>query len=200
MDIGLFLDIAIITSVGVAIIYTMRLSRKIAHLHHTKAEFEAFLQEFNMSVARAQEHVRLLKQLSDGTDSTLKDNIGKAREMIRDLSFLVDRAGHSADMLEHYIKTSRTIKPARSEEMAAKAQATAENSATSKILQTLQQKRAGAQATQKQAAKPANDTADESGNIANPKEGQSAKKQITGRGVESLVRHSVGKTAGKKAS
>jgi hypothetical protein len=108
MNISFLLDAIVALLLFLTIGYCWRLSRKISALRAGKKDLDAFVQEFNQSIIRAEKNVAQLKELSQNADVTLAKHIDKARFLSNDLSFLMGRAETIADALEQQVQYTRT--------------------------------------------------------------------------------------------
>ncbi len=109
MSFSVLLDCLIAALLFLTVIYCWKLSRRITFLHEGKDDFNKFIGDFNNAILRAEDNVSQLKTLGEETDQTLNENIKKARFLANDLSFLMDKGEHVADVLERQIGASRAV-------------------------------------------------------------------------------------------
>lgn len=93
----------------VTILYCWRLNRRIVELHQGKKELLTLLKAFDQSIIRAEEGTRTLKNTCANLGHALQEDIDKAKFLVEDLNFMIDRAAAATDTLENRIQTSRSI-------------------------------------------------------------------------------------------
>lgn len=93
----------------VTILYCWRLNRRIVELHRGKKELLTLLKAFDQSILRAEEGTKILKHTCNNVGKALQDDIDKAKFLIEDLNFMIDRAASATDKLERNIQTSRNM-------------------------------------------------------------------------------------------
>ena len=92
----------------VTIIFCWKLNKKIVAIHKSKREMLALLKCFDNAVLRAEESIKQLKLASTSAGKTLQTDIEKAKFLMDDLNFMIERAATATDKLENSITSSRS--------------------------------------------------------------------------------------------
>lgn len=95
----------------VTILYCWRLNKRIVELHRGKKELLTLLKAFDQAILRAEESTKTLKHTSMNVGKALQEDVDKARFLVEDLNFMIDRAASVTDKLEKHIQASRHIAP-----------------------------------------------------------------------------------------
>lgn len=111
MPFALLLDILIAVLLIATIAYAVMLNRRLATLRKDQAELEKLSERFNDATVRAEESINRLTGSADDMKRDIMNTMRKAEELHEDLTFLIERAGHSADKLEGAVRSHRPEKP-----------------------------------------------------------------------------------------
>lgn len=107
MSYTLILDLVVAGLLVAAMIYMVRLNRRLEALRAGREEFETLVKRFTAATAQAQGNVAAMKAAADSTGRNLQEEIDQARVLREDLAFLADRANGLADQLEAAITRAR---------------------------------------------------------------------------------------------
>ncbi len=91
----------------VTIVYAVRLNRKLTALRSAKGEMEAVVAQLTLATAQAESGIQTLKAHANESGASLDSAVNRARGLIDELGFLVERGNNLADRLEGGLETSR---------------------------------------------------------------------------------------------
>ena len=94
----------------VTIGYCWRLNKKIVAIHKSKKEMMALLKCFDNAIVRAGEGIQHLKHAGMNAGKTLQEDVDKAKFLVEDLNFMIERASKAADRLDENINISRHVR------------------------------------------------------------------------------------------
>jgi Domain of unknown function (DUF6468) len=106
MTLQVFLDVVVAILLVVAIGAAIVLNRRFAAFRAARADFERFIEQFNMAAARAEAGVNTLKTTGDATGRALQMSISQAQTLRDELTFLIERAGPMIDRLTSAHRTA----------------------------------------------------------------------------------------------
>jgi len=109
---ALLLDVLIAILLIATIAYAVMLNRRLADLRKDQTQLEKLSNRFNDATVRAEESINRLTGSADEMKRDIMNTMRKAEELHEDLTFLIERAGHSADKLEGAVRNHRPEKPA----------------------------------------------------------------------------------------
>jgi hypothetical protein len=98
--VDLFLILLLMLSIG----YGIMLNRRIVALRKDQKDLEKVAISFGKATQRAETGVAQLKAAAQGSATLLQESIAKAETLKKDLEYLVERAGGSADRLERSMR------------------------------------------------------------------------------------------------
>jgi hypothetical protein len=101
---GIFLDVALMLMLGVAIYFGVRLNRQMAVIRSGREEFEKLIAEFGTATKRAESALADLRTEVATSLETARSSSLKAAELCDDLEFLIKRGEKTADSLERGIR------------------------------------------------------------------------------------------------
>lgn len=104
---GHILDGIVIVLLILAIIYGIRLNRRIHLIRESKEELAQLFYSFDQTILKAEESVRTLKEMSTVSGDKLQQKLDAAMLKIDDLNFLQERADKAAIRLENLLERSR---------------------------------------------------------------------------------------------
>lgn len=111
MSFALVLDMLIAVLLIATIVYAVMLNRRLSDLRKDQSELEKLAQSFNDATLRAEESISRLTGSSDEMKRDVQETLSKAETLRDDLSFLIERAGASADKLEDTVRSNRPAAP-----------------------------------------------------------------------------------------
>jgi len=109
---ALVLDMLIAILLIATIAYAVLLNRRLSDLRKDQTELEKLAQSFNDATLRAEESISKLTGSSEDMKRDVQETLTKAETLRDDLSFLIERAGMSADKLEDSVRSNRAEPPA----------------------------------------------------------------------------------------
>lgn len=107
MSLELVLDILIIVLLVPTIYYSFNLNRRLDVLRKSKQELLDLIQDFNVSMKKAEKGIPQLKDVADGAFDKLHDKVAKAQVLKDDLEFINDSADNLATRLEKLVSLGR---------------------------------------------------------------------------------------------
>lgn len=103
--VDIFLILLLMLSIG----YGIMLNRRIVALRRDQKDLEKVAVSFGKATQRAETGVAQLKAAAQGSATLLQEAIAKAEGLKKDLEYLVERAGSSADRLERSMRRDERV-------------------------------------------------------------------------------------------
>jgi hypothetical protein len=103
----LALDAVVAVLLLVTILYCWALNRRIRILQDSKGELAKLIKHFDESTERASESIIALQTASKKIGETIQTRIDKAKYLVDDLSFMIDKGNKLADQMESGISSQR---------------------------------------------------------------------------------------------
>lgn len=103
----LILDALVIFMLAVTISFCWRLNNKILELKHSRKDLSELVKTFDTAIVKTHKNISDLKSMSSSSTAELQSYLGKANELIGDLSFMTETAAKLADRLEKNIMDMR---------------------------------------------------------------------------------------------
>lgn len=110
MTISLILDIFIILTLTITIVYAYKLHRQIIYLRNNKDQLGTLIEGFNSATLRAEKSIELLSKNAVNSGQNLQIHIDKSQSFRDEIMFLLDRGASLASRLEEDIQTARELK------------------------------------------------------------------------------------------
>jgi hypothetical protein len=111
---SLILDITVIFLLVVTISFCWRLNNKILELKSSRKDLTDLVKTFDVAIIKTHKNISDLKSMSTSSTAELQTYLGKANELIGDLSFMTETAAKLADRLE---KNIMDIRPSTDESL-----------------------------------------------------------------------------------
>lgn len=86
MTLELWMDVAVLLVLAVAIFYVLRLSQGLAHFRRTRAEFEGLIATLSENIAQAYGAIEALRGASETVGADLEGGLEEARTMLDELT------------------------------------------------------------------------------------------------------------------
>ena len=99
----LVLDFLLLVMIGISIVYSWTLNRRIQDLQNSRIEFARMIKELNVSITKAETSVGELRELGKVTSSELKVSIEAAKNTAGELMMMNDISNNLADVLSERI-------------------------------------------------------------------------------------------------
>ncbi len=103
----IILDIAVMLMLFVTITFCWRLNNKILELKSSRKDLTELVKTFDTAIIKTHKNISDLKSMSSSSTAELQSYLGKANELIGDLSFMTETAAKLADRLEKNIMEMR---------------------------------------------------------------------------------------------
>ncbi len=103
----LILDVFLLFMLAVTISFCWRLNNKILELKHSRKDLSELVKTFDTAIVKTHKNISDLKNMSSSSTAELQSYLGKANELIGDLSFMTETAAKLADRLEKNIMEMR---------------------------------------------------------------------------------------------
>ncbi len=101
------LDVIVILMLVVTITFCWRLNNKILELKSSRKDLTDLVKTFDTAIIKTHKNISDLKSMSASSTQELQSYLGKANELIGDLSFMTETAAKLADRLEKNIMDIR---------------------------------------------------------------------------------------------
>jgi len=103
----LMLDVLVASLLVITILYCWQLNRRIRILQDSKGELAKLIKHFDESTARASESIIALQTASKKIGENIQTRIDKAKYLVDDLSFMIEKGNKIADQMETGLSAHR---------------------------------------------------------------------------------------------
>lgn len=97
---SMLLDVVVLISLAVSIVYMFLLTRGIKKIHESRNEFKQVLKELNQTISRAEIAVDGMKKTAEDTGKKLQKEISTATTLVDELQFINQAGDNVARRLE----------------------------------------------------------------------------------------------------
>ncbi len=105
----LVLNSVVLILLCLAIAYCWKLNRKIQDLQNSRGDIKNLIKSLDASINGANNNIAEFKELTNRSIIEMSNYIKQSEELSGDLSFLIERANSSADLLELKIKKASAL-------------------------------------------------------------------------------------------
>lgn len=103
---SILLDIIVLISLSVSIVYMFFLTRGIKKVHESRNEFKQVLKELNQTISRASDAVDGMKSTADMTGKKLQKEISAASSLVDELQYINQAGENVARRIEKLATTT----------------------------------------------------------------------------------------------